>query len=526
MKTTFYKQTGAAKIGVYLVTLAVLAALLGGLYWWRQLNVGQPQGWPQQAVPVTALQLSPQVLAETQTAMGTLSAVQEVVLAPEVAGRVTAINFVSGDQVGAGDVLVQLFDLTEKANLSAAKAAAKLAEAQLKRTQKLAPIGAESKELLTQREAESDRAQATVEQAQAQLQLKTISAPFSGQLGIRRVNVGEYLNPGDTVVSLTNLDKLYVDFAIPQQQLAKLAHGAPVTLNVDAFPDQLFSGTITTIEPQIEAATRNVIVQATLDNPDGLLRPSMYVNVSVKVAETPDALMGRTPDNIPGPAEECAAPPQPGQLLPVGSANELLRRRPDLRQAEAQLQGDAARLNVAIADLYPQISLGAGLNYFNSEAISSSDAFSFSLGPLISWRFPNQQQSRARIRQAEAQQQAGFAELENSVLNALSEVEQAMENVLAQQQRAAALEASMNAYQRAFDITQTRYQAGASSYIEVHTAQQDLLSVRTNHTAALQQLAAQRVTLFKALGGGWQQSPQPMTHTKNAHSEQGETHDI
>lgn len=291
MKTSFYKQTGAAKIGVYLVTLAVLAALLGGLYWWRQLNVGQPQGWPQQAVPVTALQLSPQVLAETQTAMGTLSAVQEVVLAPEVAGRVTAINFVSGDQVGAGDVLVQLFDLTEKANLSAAKAAAKLAEAQLKRTQKLAPIGAESKELLTQREAESDRAQATVEQAQAQLQLKTISVPFSGQLGIRRVNVGEYLNPGDTVVSLTNLDKLYVDFAIPQQQLAKLAHGAPVTLNVDAFPDQLFSGTITTIEPQIEAATRNVIVQATLDNPDGLLRPSMYVNVSVKVAETPDALL-------------------------------------------------------------------------------------------------------------------------------------------------------------------------------------------------------------------------------------------
>lgn len=238
------------------------------------------------------------------------------------------------------------------------------------------------------------------------------------------------------------------------------------------------------------------------------------------------ALMGRTPDNIPGPAEECAAPPQPGQLLPVGSANELLRRRPDLRQAEAQLQGDAARLNVAIADLYPQISLGAGLNYFNSEAISSSDAFSFSLGPLISWRFPNQQQSRARIRQAEAQQQAAFAALENSVLNALSEVEQAMENVLAQQQRAAALEASMNAYQRAFDITQTRYQAGASSYIEVLTAQQDLLSVRTNHTAALQQLAAQRVTLFKALGGGWQQSPQPLTHTKNAHSEQGETHDI
>ncbi|MDG6097685.1 efflux RND transporter periplasmic adaptor subunit [Alteromonas sp. ZYF713] len=291
MKSIYAKQTGAVKVGPYLITLVALALVLGGLYWWRQLNVGEPQAWPQQAVPVTAMQLSAQVLAENQTAMGSLSAVQEVVLAPEVAGRVTAINFTSGDKVAAKDVLVQLYDETEKANLSAASAAAKLADAQLQRTEKLAPIGAESKELLTQRQAESERAQATVEQAQAQLRLKQITAPFAGQLGIRRINMGQYLNPGDTVVSLTNLDKLYVDFTVPQQHLAKLSLGAPVTLTVDAFPDRLFSATITTIEPQIEAATRNVIVQATMDNPDGLLRPSMYVSVSVKVAETPDALM-------------------------------------------------------------------------------------------------------------------------------------------------------------------------------------------------------------------------------------------
>ena len=238
------------------------------------------------------------------------------------------------------------------------------------------------------------------------------------------------------------------------------------------------------------------------------------------------ALMGRTPDDIPVAASQCTTPPQPGQILPVGSAKELLRRRPDLREAEARLSSDAARLDVAIAELYPQISLGAGINYFNSEAINTSDAFSFSLGPLISWRFPNQQQSRARIRQAEAQQQAAFARLEEEVLNALSEVEQAMENVVAQQQRTAALKTSLKAYQRAFEITQTRYEAGASSYIEVLTAQQDLLNVRSSHSAALQQLAAQRVTLFKALGGGWQQSLKSPLPTNAAHSEQGEKHDI
>ena len=285
------KQAGAVKVGSYLITLAALAVILGGLFFWRSQNVAQAQGWPQHAVPVTAVAVTAQTLAEIQSAMGTLSAVQEVVLAPEVAGRVTSINFASGDNVSAGKLLVQLYQQTELANLNAAKADKKLADAQLARTQKLAPLGAESKELLTQREAESDRADAAVEQAQAQLQLKKIIAPFSGRLGIRQINEGEYLNPGDNVVTLTNLNQLYVDFAVPQQQLAKLKVGAPVSVTTDAYPQKTFNAVIETIEPQIDAATRNVIVQAKLDNPDALLRPSMYVNVSVTVAESSQALL-------------------------------------------------------------------------------------------------------------------------------------------------------------------------------------------------------------------------------------------
>lgn len=250
------------------------------------------------------------------------------------------------------------------------------------------------------------------------------------------------------------------------------------------------------VQADIERA-KGVVASARADIP---LLTAQHRNALIQLA----ALMGRTPDNIPTAASECEVPPQMLAVLPVGDAQSMLRRRPDLRQAEMQLKADAARMDIAIADMYPKISLGAGLSYFNSEAISTSDAFSFSLGPLISWRFPNQQQTRARIRQAEAQQEMAFAQLEGAVLNALSEVEQALQNVAAQRQREAALQSAMAAYKRAFDMAQTRYQAGASSYLDVLTAQQDWLAARASHATSLQQLSAQRVTLFKALGGGWE----------------------
>ncbi len=273
------------------MTIMVLAVVFGALYFWRSMNVEQNQARPRQAVPVAAIRIREHVAPSTLTAVGGLSAVNEVVLAPEVAGRVTAIDFESGDKVKRGDFLVQLYNGREKADLSATRAAEKLASAQLERTKTLTPLGAESEELLSQRIAEHEQAQAAVEQAESRLQLKKITAPFSGTLGIKRIDLGEYLNPGDRVATLTDLSRLHVEFSVPQQQLSEIEENSLVHVTTDAYPDQVFEARVNTIEPQVDEATRNVVVQASLANPDGRLRPGMYVSASLQLSENRTALM-------------------------------------------------------------------------------------------------------------------------------------------------------------------------------------------------------------------------------------------
>lgn len=281
----------ASKLRGLIITAVVLAVLLGGLYFWRQAAQPQGGGWQQQAVPVEAITVQPQPVTDTITVVGELRAIHEVMLAPEVAGRVTAINFRSGDEVKAGNTLVSLFNGEEKAALQSAQASLQLAETQLKRTRELAPLGAESKELLNQRVAEYEQASAAVEQAQVRLTLKSVKAPFSGTLGIRQINEGQYLNPGDEIVSLTDLSTLYVDFAVPQQQLSLLKSGASVSVSADAYADTTFTATLDTIDPQLDPQTRNVKVRATLTNGDKLLRPSMYVEASIDAGDEMPAIL-------------------------------------------------------------------------------------------------------------------------------------------------------------------------------------------------------------------------------------------
>jgi len=281
----------ASKITGLVITAVVLALLLGGLYFWRQAAQPQGGGWQQQAVPVEAITVQPRQLTDTISVVGELRAIHEVMLAPEVAGRVTAINFSSGDEIEAGTTLVNLFSGEEKAALQAAQASLQLAETQLQRTRELAPLGAESKELLNQRVAEFEQASASVEQAQVRLKLKSVNAPFAGSLGIRQINEGQYLNPGDEIVSLTDLSTLYVDFAVPQQQLALLKAGATVKVSADAYADNTFTATLDTIDPQLDPQTRNVKVRATLSNDEKLLRPSMYVEASIDAGAESDAIV-------------------------------------------------------------------------------------------------------------------------------------------------------------------------------------------------------------------------------------------
>lgn len=215
------------------------------------------------------------------------------------------------------------------------------------------------------------------------------------------------------------------------------------------------------------------------------------------------ALLGGTPADIPLAGRQCTIPPAPAAALPVGDGASLLRRRPDLRQAERQLAADTARIGVATAALYPKISLGGSGNFFRNDSVRGNDSLNFSVGPLLSWSFPNVSVARARIRQAEAQGDASLAAFDGAVITALKQVEQALSNVVREQERLAALDEAQLRSQRAFDFANTRYRAGSVGLLDVLVAQTALLDARAAQASSLQRLSSLRIDLFKSLGGGW-----------------------
>lgn len=274
-----------------IIVVAAVIAIFVLLFAWRAWRNSAPPPPAPPPTEVVATIAVPTTVPATLDAVGSLRAVREVMLAPEVAGRVAAIRFTGGQYVGAGATLVQLYNGPERADRAAAVARAEFARLQLARTRQLVPSGAESREMLQQRQAEHSQAIAAVRQLDARLVQKQIVAPFSGQLGVRQVNPGQYLNPGDKVVSLTALDQLFVDFTVPQQELAKLQPGREVRIASDAWPGRTFTARVTTIEPRIDEQSRNVSVQATLANPDRTLRPGMYVSAALTLDPTPNALV-------------------------------------------------------------------------------------------------------------------------------------------------------------------------------------------------------------------------------------------
>jgi NodT family efflux transporter outer membrane factor (OMF) lipoprotein len=216
------------------------------------------------------------------------------------------------------------------------------------------------------------------------------------------------------------------------------------------------------------------------------------------------ALLGQTPDAIPKAAQGCAIPPTPASVLPVGDGAALLRRRPDLREAERRLAADTARIGVATADLYPRFSLGAFGGFLRSETVTGSSSLSYSLGPAVSWSFPNIAAARARVKQARAQGDASLASFDGHVLTALKEVEQALTRVETGQRRLDDLAEAQARAERAWQLGERRYRAGSISLLDMLVMQGAMLDARAAHAAALAQLSSDRVDLFKALGGGWQ----------------------
>jgi membrane fusion protein (multidrug efflux system) len=224
------------------------------------------------------------------TAVGTLEAVQGVVVTAEMTGKVEHIAFASGADVSAGELLVQQDISVEKAQLQAAEALAELARGNFERAAKLLPGNAVSRADYDTNRAQLAEARARVDNLRAVIARKTIRAPFAGRLGIRRIDPGQIISDGDAIVTLQSLDPIYVNFLLPQQHLARVRAGLEVRVLADARPDQPSTGLITAIDPQLDAATRNVRVQALLDNLDEQLRAGMYVDVSVVLPQRQEVL--------------------------------------------------------------------------------------------------------------------------------------------------------------------------------------------------------------------------------------------
>jgi membrane fusion protein (multidrug efflux system) len=202
-------------------------------------------------------------------------------VAAELPGKVTEISFKSGDKVKSGDLLVQINVETEKAQLEAAEANASLAKTELDRVAEVLADHGVSKSEYDKAAAAYKEAAAQVEAIKSTIAKKTIRAPFAGRLGIRLVNLGQILGDGDAIVSLQSLDPIYVNFQLPQQYLGSVNTGYTVRLTSDVIPDKTMTGTITTINPEIESTTRSFRIQATVPNKEEFLHPGMYVDVAV-----------------------------------------------------------------------------------------------------------------------------------------------------------------------------------------------------------------------------------------------------
>jgi membrane fusion protein, multidrug efflux system len=280
------------------VTIGGLIALVGVLVGIKALQivkmVSTPQPMP--VATVTSAVVKEEDWAPTLSAVGSISAVQGAVVSAELGGIVSQVAFENGSSAKKGDLLVQLDASAEEAQLRTAEADLELARADLERSRGLATRKVISKADLDAAESRFQQKQGTVDQWHSMITKKTVRAPFDGQLGIRQVNVGQMINAGQQVVPLTSLDSVFADFALPQQNLAGLSQGLEARVTTDAVPGHVFPGKLTAMNSMVDVATRNVTLQATLENPDHALRPGMFAKVEVVLPEKHKTLV------IPGSA--------------------------------------------------------------------------------------------------------------------------------------------------------------------------------------------------------------------------------
>ncbi|HEX9586887.1 MAG TPA: efflux RND transporter periplasmic adaptor subunit [Bradyrhizobium sp.] len=275
----------------FIIVGLLLALLVGGLVWFNYFR-GQmiAQFFANNKPPPSSVSIAEaksEVIPNLLTAVGGLAAVHQVDVTSDVSGRITDIMFTPGATVKAGNPLVQLFDAPDQADLANFKAQATVAQLSLDRAKQLASRQFGPQATVDSAQAAYDQANAGIAKSEAIISQKLVRAPFDGELGVRHVEVGQFLTAGTQIVTLTDLSTLYANFTVTEKDSAALKVGQTVRILVDAYPGRTFEGKITAIEPQIATDTRNIRVQATLDNPDHILKPGMFATTTVVLPDKP-----------------------------------------------------------------------------------------------------------------------------------------------------------------------------------------------------------------------------------------------
>ena len=327
------------------LAICLLIGIGGFVFGIKILQIGKMMSTPMVMPPTTVSSavVKEEDWAPTLSAIGSVSAVQGAVVSTELGGVVAEIDFQNGGVAKKGDVLMRLDSSAEEAQLHTAEADLELARANLERIRNLAAQKVVSKQELDAAQSTFGQKQGAVDNMRAFITKKQVRAPFDGMLGIRQVNVGQMINSGQQVVQLTALDKVYVDLALPQQTLPELATGYEARVHADGLLGHEFKGKVSAINSMVDPVTRNVGVQATLENPDHALHPGMFVKVDVILPQKSKTLV------IPGSAVSYA---------PYGNSVFVIEKKKDpktgkesesLRQAFVRI-GEARGDFVAITE--------------------------------------------------------------------------------------------------------------------------------------------------------------------------------
>ena len=268
-----------------LITVVLVGLVIAGLGFVKYLQISKAISEHSNFTPppeaVTSIIVTEQEWDQTLNAVGSLAPVQGATLSSEESGTIAVVAVESGANVKKGDPLIELDTSVEKANLSEALAKKDWAEKKFKRIQTLRKTNAVSQEEMDDAESEYRQAAAVVASIESLIAKKKIVAPFDGRTGIRLVNVGQFVAPGTPLIPLYTVDPIYLNFSLPQQVLGLVSAGQEIKLTTDAFPGEVFAGTISTVNPQVEVASRSVTVQALIPNSDQRLKPGMFASVRV-----------------------------------------------------------------------------------------------------------------------------------------------------------------------------------------------------------------------------------------------------